>query len=324
MKQYSGLDWIKIDIANQFGINGTFLAQIKWVNKQHKLQERVLEAKHPARYMAACIALEDTKIGHPTGHLVGLDASASGAQMMAALISCKTTARNTGIIGKRKSDLYSLTTLEMGKILGNKVILDRDKIKSAVMTRFYGSKAIPVKLFGKGTPELRAFYQALQNIAPGAADLMHIFMQAWQPYAEEHSWVMPDGFQVRVPVIQKAQEMIHIPDLDTEVLLQSSVIEGELKGISLPAHITHSVDSYVMREVIKRCPFELLCTHDEYLAHPNNMNEVRQAYVDVLAEIADGNLLDSILSQITGETVHIEKYDTGLGTLIRQAEYAIS
>ena len=79
-----------------------------------------------------------------------------------------------------------------------------------------------------------------------------------------------------------------------------------------------------MREVVRRCPFEMLVTHDEFLAHPNNMNQVRQAYVDVLAEIADGNLLNSILSQVTGEEVNIEKYNTGLGDLIRDAEYAIS
>lgn len=37
---------------------------------------------------------------------------------------------------------------------------------------FYGSKAKPKEIFGEDTPELNAFYQAAQQVAPGAWELL--------------------------------------------------------------------------------------------------------------------------------------------------------
>ena len=333
MIEYTGLDYIKIDIANQMGIGGTFEAQIKWVeSKINPLSQGVVglkclihRAKHPARMAAAIIAYDDVVNKNiPTGHLVGLDASASGAQMMAVLISCKTTARNTGVIGSRKKDMYSIVVKEMEKILGTKVDVSRSAVKDASMPHFYGSKKQPKLVFGEGTPELAAFYQAQYKVAPGACDLLQIIKACWQPNVDEHSWVMPDGFQVRVPVIQTKREDVYFPELEAELIFQSSEVKGKPKGISLCANIVHSVDAYVMREVVKRCNFEMLVIHDEYMAHPNNMNTVRQTYADVLAEIAESDTLNNILNQIVGGDMQVDKLDKELGDSIRAANYALN
>lgn len=63
---------------------------------------------------------------------------------------------------------------------------------------------------------------------------------------------------------------------------------------------------------------------DEFMAHPNYMNHVRQIVIDVLAEMADSNIMNHILSQITGEPVSIPPIDCKLGDLIRESEYIIS
>ena len=333
MIEYSSLDYIKIDIANQMGIGGTFEAQIKWANSKIKpfsvgleaLKCLIPKAKHPVRMAAAIIAYDDTvNKSIPTGHLVGLDASASGLQMMAALMSCKTTARNTGIIGSRKKDIYSTVVKEMEKILGSKVSVNRADVKKASMTMFYGSKQQPILTFGANTPELAAFYEAQLKVAPGAYDLLHIIQSMWDPTVTEYSWVMPDGFQVRIPVIQSIQELIYFPELDEELVYQSSIIKSKEKGRCLAANVTHSIDAYLMREVVKHCPFEMLVIHDEFLAHPNNLNKVRQTYINVLADIADSDLLNDVLSQLTNSPVSIEKMDSGLGDLIRASNYAIN
>lgn len=70
--------------------------------------------------------------------------------------------------------------------------------------------------------------------------------------------------------------------------------------------------------------FEVVCIHDEFKSHPNNMNRVRQVYIDLLAELADSTILNAMLSDIAGYPIHINKLSTDLSTHIRQAEYPIA
>lgn len=54
------------------------------------------------------------------------------------------------------------------------------------------------------------------------------------------------------------------------------------------------------------------------------MNDVRYNYKEILAEIAEQDLLGNILSQILGYDVSIAKFSKDLPELIRQSEYALS
>ena len=79
MTRFSPLDYIKIDIANQASKDKlSFQQRIKWVNGIKNLRKIVPKAEKPAQFMAAVLALEDAQAGVATGHLVGLDACASG------------------------------------------------------------------------------------------------------------------------------------------------------------------------------------------------------------------------------------------------------
>jgi hypothetical protein len=70
-------------------------------------------------------------------------------------------------------------------------------------------------------------------------------------------------------------------------------------------------------------PFELVTVHDEFKAHPNNLNHVREQYRQILAEIADSNVLDDLLSQLYKSSVSFNKMSFNLGDLIRKSEYAL-
>lgn len=70
--------------------------------------------------------------------------------------------------------------------------------------------------------------------------------------------------------------------------------------------------------------FPLIMIHDEFKAHANNMNKVRQTYIDILAEIAESNMLEFVLNQFRKVPVKIEKYSQDLADLIREAEYPLS
>jgi hypothetical protein len=221
--------------------------------------------------------------------------------------------------------MYTKITEKMSQLLGVTVNIDRKLVKSAMVPYLYGSKRMPKVVFGDKTPELSAFYDAQRLVAPGAVELMKIIQECWQPYTDIHQWVMPDGFTVRVPVIQADTTKIEVDEADHITFkYQTDVIAGTAKGISLLANVIQSCDGYVAREMVRRCPFDMISIHDEFLSHPNNMNYVRTVYIDIMAEIADMPLLNSILSQITNKPISVPKYSTVLSNKIKLGNYAIS
>ena len=54
------------------------------------------------------------------------------------------------------------------------------------------------------------------------------------------------------------------------------------------------------------------------------MNNVRDNYRNILADIADMNLLESIVNEITGNKVNLIKDSDDLSKYIRESEYALS
>ena len=71
-------------------------------------------------------------------------------------------------------------------------------------------------------------------------------------------------------------------------------------------------------------PFEIVTVHDSFASHANNVNWVRWNYKEILAEIADSNLLDDILTQLNGMPCKFNKLSTDLGDLIRKSNYSLS
>lgn len=70
-------------------------------------------------------------------------------------------------------------------------------------------------------------------------------------------------------------------------------------------------------------PFPLVTVHDEFKAHPNNVNWVRWQYKEILAELAESNLLDDLLSQIHGVPGSFNKLSFNLAAQIRQSNYGL-
>ena len=70
-------------------------------------------------------------------------------------------------------------------------------------------------------------------------------------------------------------------------------------------------------------PFELVTIHDEFKAHPNNINWVRWQYKEILADLADSYLLDDLLSQIHDKPGYFPKLSENLGEVIRESAYGL-
>lgn len=410
MITFTGWEYLLIDAANHYGLDKfLFEERIAFITDNlSQLEVMGEQAETKPLYLKAVMAIRKAQQGIPTGHLVGLDACCSGIQVMSVLTGCHAGAHSTGLVDPNlRADAYAKATEVMGGILGSALNVTRKQAKEALMTSFYGSKAKPKEIFGEKTPELDAFYQAANTIAPGAWELLQDLLASWQPYALSHSWVLPDGYDARVKVMEKKEARIEVDELDHATFTYEFYEnQGTERGLSNAANLTHSMDAWILRSMHRRCnydremveavdhlievelleramgkwpmetfnekvayyreqyerstladavilphldedgvcglttehlkalagivtgmlayqPFELVTVHDEFKAHANNMNHVRWQYREILAEIAESDILNDLLSQIMGVPGTFNKLSFNLPELIRKSNYAL-
>lgn len=404
-KEYTGIEYLAIDIANAMGLDKKeFEYRIQWVkDNQHNLMDLVNQADEPILYTKAVNHFHKAIKGLPTGHAVALDAVCSGLQLMSVMTGCKSGCEITGLIDPNKRvDAYTGVTKYMNELLGDEAVeVDRKDAKAAVMTSLYGSKVKPVGIFGEDTPQLEAFYQALEDKCEGAYTLLNELIDAWDNSKTFNHWVLPDGYNVYIPVMQSIIDRVKIEELDYTMSVQTHVNEPLDYSVSLAANAVHSVDSYVLRSLVRRCnynpkqvnnaiqviekalfsetsinntpekavmpihlylktgladivcikdinnivdylpfsmkqsllitlkevikypPFEVIAIHDSFACLPNNCNRLRYWYKEILAELAESNILEHLLSQIMGEDIKYNKLDNNLAPLIRNSNYGL-
>jgi hypothetical protein len=260
---YTGWQYLLIDLANHYGLDKLlFEERIQWATDNlANLEQLADQAETKPLYLKAVMAIRKAQQGIPTGHLVGLDACCSGVQIMSALTGCVEGARSTGMIDPGvRADAYSRTTVVMNEELahqGLSVDVSRKDAKMALMTSYYGSKATPKEIFGEDTPELNAFYAAAMKVAPGAWELLQDLLASWQPYALEHSWTLPDGYQAKVKVMKKIEARIEVDELDHATFTYEFYEnQGSKSGLSNVANVTHSMDAWVLRSMHRRCNYD--------------------------------------------------------------------
>ena len=353
MQQFNGLDMLKIDIANTFGLDkAEWMDRLVWVEMNlGNLEALVEDASEPLLMAKAVQALRDTEAGIPTGHNMFLDATASGLQIMACMTGCKTTAAQVNLIDTgERNDVYTAVMTSINAMLSDTEQVDRAAVKDPLMTHFYNSRRQPILAFGEiveseeaynyimtdqdtglfwgMTPVLQAFYDMLPELFPGACAMMLTVNPYWDANALEHIWTLPDGHVARVLVTNMVNAHIEVDELDHATFAYRFEANGPSEvGTSLLPNIVHSVDGYVVREMVRRSHalgFELAHIHDAFTAHPNNMQKVRELYVEILAEIAESNLLADILSEISGTTVELQKFSDDLHLDILNSEYPLS
>ena len=317
MQTFSGWEYLLIDACNQHGGDKMlFDERIEWATQNLDQLEAIADQrvqdemplprdekwKEEALYRKAVQAIRKAQQGIPTGHLVGMDACASGIQVMSAMTGCVIGAQSTGLVGNVRSDAYGICTEHMNTLLqaeGLSVDVPRKDAKRALMTAFYSSTDVPKEIFGEDTPELNAFYQAAQATAPGAWELLQDLKAAWQPYALVHQWKLPDGFDARVKVMEKVSARVEVDELDHATFTYEFYENmGSKKGRSLPANVVHSTDGYVLRCIHRRCNY--------------NAVDVTTAYAALLSELqlrVDGYNTQIGPVQGTKLAYYIEQYE---------------
>ena len=328
MQTFTGTEYLKIDIANNFGLD-----RLKWTDRIHwcnnnepNLEDLSHHAKHPILFRKAVRAIRMVQKGQPTNHIMGLDATASGLQIMGAMSGCHATARAVNLINTgEREDIYHRVADYMNTIPN--VSVTKDDVKKPVMTVFYGSTAQPKQVFGEG-PALIAFYRALKEHLPGAYELMQIFQQYWNPFGTLHSWRLPDGHIARVPVVETLEKNLEIDEFEhMRFAYRAQVIQPKITSRALAANIVHSVDGWIVRQMVQAAEqqgFWLAPIHDCFYTSPNYMNQVRSNYIRIMEWLANNSQVSPILSDIARRKVAYTPLSRTLGALIRESEYPLS
>ena len=307
MKEFNPMQYLAIDISNQMGKDKlNYEDRIQWVKDNiNYLEDYQDQAEEPILYYKAVKALRDTQAGKPIGHTVALDASNSGLQIMSALMRCKKGASITGIIDpNNRVDGYTLITERVTAKLGNNLAIPRKLAKEATMTAFYGSTAVPERIFGDNVD---VFYEVLEEECTGAWELNQILLQSWNKKALHHSWYLPDGHYAYCPVMETKEKRINLSEWEyTPVAIVKENMALKF-GLSNSSNAIHSIDSYLLRSLVRRCNYKpkliknarqaLLDSIDEY--DPDNVLNKRYEYTK-MADIAD-------LETITNKANELDK-----------------
>lgn len=251
MQTFTGSEYLMIDLANAYGLDKElFPFRIKWVRDHvipditdvSMMDDLAANADEPILFIKGLHVIREAMAGKPTGHLVELDATTSGPQILSALTCCMKGGVITNLLDPSKRyDCYTEVYIEMCKRLGVTDSVSRAEIKQAVMTSLYGSKATPKEIFGADTKELACFYEVLEDLLPGAWEAGQDLVELWQSGVLAHDWPLPDGYMAHVPVIDATREQIEVDELDhhtfTHMFYENKAKD---KYISLQANVTHS------------------------------------------------------------------------------------
>ena len=308
-----------IAIANHAGKDKlTWKKRIDWVTKQDidniKWDKPILGRK-------ALRALKSTIDGKPTGYVMSLDATSSGIQIMAVISGCRETAKYVNCINPNvRYDLYTEVAKMMNKKLKER--LPRPVVKEVTMTHFYNSEAEPKKLLTE--KQLEVFYEVITGLLPGAEQVMHTINECWNYNADYHSWIMPDGHTVHVPIVESTSNVYTDPQYGDIPLTWMQQTKSD-NYRSLCPNVIHSIDGYIAREMVRKCKFQMYHVHDCFMFNPNYLQEVSKTYREIMANIATSDLFGNILRQITGNSsLKVTRTNNNLAADILKSEYMLS
>lgn len=261
MQKFTGLQYLMIDVANNFGLDKeSWKNRLAWF-EEHKnhLDSLVKQAESPALFYGAIQAYYKALEGKPSGYPVSLDATASGLQILACLTGDRKAAELCNVVPvfgddaeAKRIDGYTVVYERMLAKVGERSVIKRDDCKQAVMTSLYGSTAIPKEVFGEGIL-YKVFDDTMDESAPAVWELNKAYLAIWDPTKETNSWTLPDNGHVHVKVMDLDSETVHFLNQPVEIIRR--VHRPTEEGRSLSANTTHSVDGMIVREMVRRCSY---------------------------------------------------------------------
>ena len=271
MKLFSGSDYLKMDIAARFGLDkNSWQDRLIWFYfNERDLHSLIGKAKEPAQFYAGILAYEDYLAGKESGYMISLDQTASGLQLLCAMAKDAVGAQYCNVSNQDIKDFYTEAYKKM-KEIDPSINVDREGCKKAIMTAFYNSTATPKRIFGED--KLPVFYRTIQEMAPSAWSLNQAFDSLTDKNASEYNWVLPDNFDVKIAVENSVKHTVQYGDQVHEVIVKEKGPTDYDKSLS--PNLTHSLEAYLNRELIRRCGKK-----------PIIMNQGEDEYKDLMVQV---------------------------------------
>lgn len=305
MDKFTAEEYLKIDIANNFGKDKlNYKDRIKWFDSQENLESLTSKAKEPAMFLAGVLAYRKAIKGEAIGYPISLDATASGMQILSILANDPIGAALTNVIDSDdRQDAYTVIyDIMKEQTKGSK--LERDQVKKAIMVSLYGSDAGPKELFS--TSVLPYFYKTITETIPRVWELNTLFLGLWNKEVEEYRWTLPDNFHV-VSEVHNIKEETVIFD-GKPITVKTKVKAKNDYGRSLGANTVHSIDAYFVREVVRRCSLdrEIILRAKAALCYFGSSDTVPNTRVTKLWNqyLRTGMLSARILQYLDEDSVH--------------------
>ena len=342
LKTEGSLYWVKVQLATTFDIGKVTLdTRVNYITDHiDDLDSMVDSADDKHLYAKALRDYRKAIAGELVYGMVHLDASCSAAQIMGLLSGSVKDLKHTNMV---ESDTFYDPYMEVfNRMLSSpkfsiEADLTRKLVKGAIMPSFYGSYASPEEAFYHSNDDqfdmnLKIFHKAMKRVLPGTVDVMEVMSSVinQDPNVQEQSWTLPDGVIARsIPYTKQLpsddSDYVSINDhYTTDITVQGYTFEQAFKvkkqcGIELLANVVQSIDGYLVREVIRRCDaqlFSVLTIHDSFACHYNNASNMSKVYLDIMKDLGDLNLLDSILKDLNPSDEGYCKFDDNISDQI--------
>lgn len=131
----------------------------------------------------------------------------------------------------------------------------------------------------------------------------------------------------------QAPEPMGLMDGDAEMVkvLWENYLDTNMLSVRIIDHINaeniNMVDSLTIAKLLQTLPakpFELVSVHDCFRAHPNYGNDLRRQYNNIMADINDSKMLESMCSQVAKAPIKITKTGTIPRAQILEANYMLA
>lgn len=315
-----GWYWLKVDIANAFGLD-----KLTWDERVAYVDEHITDmladidtwsakADDPLLAKSALLAYQESLQTGKSNHIVRLDATTSGPQLMSVMTRDIEGMQRFNVIGSSvRRDFYTEVAQAIydqtrdSKLWGSNPDFKkiRKDIKRSIMTYYYNSEANPKAYFGEDSKELKVFYDVMETSATGAVALKKYINSLWSDTKLYNAWYLPDGHYAYCPVMVQDKKRIEVKEMKGGTATMTVVCD-----VNKPSHephrslmpsTIHSVDGLILRwvvEILNDQGIQVSPIHDSFGVHAEHCDALREAYRKCLARLYKEDILNGILRQI--------------------------
>ena len=335
-----GWYWLKVDIANAFGLD-----KLTWNERVAYVDEHITDmladidtwsakADDPLLAKSALLAYRDSLVTGKSSHIVRLDATTSGPQLMSVMTRDIDGMERFNVIGSSvRRDFYTEVATAIydqtrdSKLWGSNPDFKkiRKDIKRSIMTYYYNSEANPKAYFGEDSKELKVFYDVMATSAKGAVELKGYINSLWSDTKLYNAWCLPDGHYAYCPVMVQDKKRVEIKEMKGGTATMTVVCD-----VNKPSHephrslmpsTIHSIDALMMRwvvEILNDQGIEVSPIHDSFGVNAEHCDALREAYRKCLARLYREDIRNSILKQIQPDAeFELPEYDPAVYEAIR-------